>query len=218
MNHQKKHLLCESGWLDFCIDVFWQTLQSRTPDQESIAGKPIFYFILIHLYKSSPPFHVKMLFVKNGYFEFKPLVISKFAAQKLDYLLCNTSQRYFFLVENIYFRVKSSQAFGYDFVIKEFFKKQLATCVALGRHGNLALGYHMNLSGCQIWVLRHAFMSLWRNIIWHNFRLLENFVTDDKKQVVYVNQTRKRQWLSRGEPGILTPERELHQKRIMLSV
>lgn len=47
---------------------------------------------------------------------------------------------------------------------------------------------------------------------------LRDLVTGDEKWVVYVNHNRKRQWLRSDETGIPTPMKELHPKRIMLSV
>jgi histone-lysine N-methyltransferase SETMAR len=36
--------------------------------------------------------------------------------------------------------------------------------------------------------------------------------------VLYVNHTRKRQWLGAGQIGVPTPKNDLHPKKIMLSV
>lgn len=52
-----------------------------------------------------------------------------------------------------------------------------------------------------------------RNVPW-----LEKLVTGDEKCVVYIKYTQKRQWLSHGEAGILTPRPELHPRKVMLSV
>ena len=50
-----------------------------------------------------------------------------------------------------------------------------------------------------------------------NFEWLTNILTCDEKWVLYKNQSRKRQWLGKGEVGI--PEhRELRPKKIMISV
>jgi [histone H3]-lysine36 N-dimethyltransferase SETMAR len=51
-----------------------------------------------------------------------------------------------------------------------------------------------------------------------NFEWLNNLITGDEKWVLYVNHTCKRQWLSPGDSGIPTPNKELHPKKIMLSV
>lgn len=45
---------------------------------------------------------------------------------------------------------------------------------------------------------------------------LEDLVTGDEKWVLYVNYTRKRQWLSPSEPGVSTPKGELHPKKVLL--
>jgi [histone H3]-lysine36 N-dimethyltransferase SETMAR len=51
-----------------------------------------------------------------------------------------------------------------------------------------------------------------------NTQWLRNVVTGDEKWVLYVNHTRKRQWLGTGESGIPTAKPELHPKKVMLSV
>lgn len=50
------------------------------------------------------------------------------------------------------------------------------------------------------------------------FNWLEYLVTGDEKWVLYVNHTRKRQWLTSEEEGIPTPKAELHPKKIMLCI
>ena len=51
-----------------------------------------------------------------------------------------------------------------------------------------------------------------------NYRWLENLITGDEKWVLYVNHTRKRQWLGAGQTVIATTKNELHPMKIMLSV
>ncbi|CAF1688347.1 unnamed protein product, partial [Adineta ricciae] len=51
-----------------------------------------------------------------------------------------------------------------------------------------------------------------------NYQWLHNLLTGDEKWVLYVNHTRKRQWLGAGQAGVATPKNELHPKKIMLSV
>lgn len=50
------------------------------------------------------------------------------------------------------------------------------------------------------------------------FNWLNDLVTGDEKWVLYVNHTRKRQWLSPGNPGVPTPKPDLHPKKVMISV
>nr|pir hypothetical protein B0564.5 - Caenorhabditis elegans [Caenorhabditis elegans] len=50
------------------------------------------------------------------------------------------------------------------------------------------------------------------------FDWLNNLVTGDEKWVLYVNHSRKRQWLPIGEKGIPTPKPDLHPKKIMICV
>lgn len=50
------------------------------------------------------------------------------------------------------------------------------------------------------------------------YEWLRQLITGDEKWVLYVNHTRKRQWLSTGESGIATAKPELHPQKIMLSV
>jgi [histone H3]-lysine36 N-dimethyltransferase SETMAR len=45
---------------------------------------------------------------------------------------------------------------------------------------------------------------------------LEHLVTGDEKWVLYVNHTRKRQWLGPGEKGVPTPKPELHPEKVLL--
>jgi [histone H3]-lysine36 N-dimethyltransferase SETMAR len=47
---------------------------------------------------------------------------------------------------------------------------------------------------------------------------LRNLITGDEKWVLYINHTRKRQWLEVGQSGIATPKNDLHPKMVMLSV
>ena len=51
-----------------------------------------------------------------------------------------------------------------------------------------------------------------------NYEWLGNLITGDEKWVMYVNHTRKRQWLGVGERGIATPRNGPHQKMVMLSI
>ena len=51
-----------------------------------------------------------------------------------------------------------------------------------------------------------------------NNEWLCNLITGDKKWIVYVNHTRKRQWLGGRQTGIATPKNRIHSKKIMLSV
>ena len=51
-----------------------------------------------------------------------------------------------------------------------------------------------------------------------NYKWLCNLITGDEKWVMYVNHTRKRQWLGVGQNGIATPKSDLHPKMVMLSV
>ncbi len=51
-----------------------------------------------------------------------------------------------------------------------------------------------------------------------NYQWLRNLITGDEKWVLYVNYTRKRQWLGVGQTGLPTPKNDLHPKKIMLSV
>ena len=46
-----------------------------------------------------------------------------------------------------------------------------------------------------------------------NSQWLRNLVTGDEKWVLYVNRTRRRQWLSGGETGVATPKPEMHGRR-----
>jgi len=50
------------------------------------------------------------------------------------------------------------------------------------------------------------------------FNWLDNIITGDEKWVVYVNHTRKRQWLRDNQAPIPTPKPDLHPKKVMLSV
>ena len=56
-------------------------------------------------------------------------------------------------------------------------------------------------------------LSKRRNINW-----LDNLITGDEKWVMYVNHTRKRQWLEPGKTPLTTPKPDLHPQKVMLSV
>jgi len=47
---------------------------------------------------------------------------------------------------------------------------------------------------------------------------LSNLITGDEKWVLYVNHTRKKQWLGSGQIGVPTPKPESHPKKVLLSV
>ena len=51
-----------------------------------------------------------------------------------------------------------------------------------------------------------------------NYQWFHNLITSDEKWVLYVNHTRKCQWLATGQAGIATPKNDLHPRKIMLSV
>ena len=51
-----------------------------------------------------------------------------------------------------------------------------------------------------------------------NNQWLRNLITGDEKWVLYVNHTRRRQWLSTGETGVATPRQEPYSKKVLLSV
>jgi hypothetical protein len=51
-----------------------------------------------------------------------------------------------------------------------------------------------------------------------NYEWLRNLITGDEKWVMYVNHTRKRQWLGIGQSGIATPKSDFHPKMVILSV
>ena len=46
-----------------------------------------------------------------------------------------------------------------------------------------------------------------------NHQRLRNLVTGEEKWVLYVNHTRRRQWLSSGEIGVATPRMDMHAKK-----
>ncbi|UMM23471.1 hypothetical protein L5515_004175 [Caenorhabditis briggsae] len=48
--------------------------------------------------------------------------------------------------------------------------------------------------------------------------LIKKIITGDEKWVLYVNHTRKRQWVPAGEAAESDPKGELHEKKIMLSI
>lgn len=50
------------------------------------------------------------------------------------------------------------------------------------------------------------------------FNWLDHLITGDEKWVLYINHTRKRQWLAPNEKGIEAPKTEPHPKKVMLSV
>lgn len=56
-------------------------------------------------------------------------------------------------------------------------------------------------------------LSFRRSMDW-----LTNLVTGDEKWVLYVNHTRKKQWLGKGETGIATPRPDPHPEKVMLCV
>lgn len=47
---------------------------------------------------------------------------------------------------------------------------------------------------------------------------LDSIITGDEKWVVYVNTTRKRQWLDKGTTPGGTPKPDLHERKVMLSI
>ena len=51
-----------------------------------------------------------------------------------------------------------------------------------------------------------------------NYQWLHNLITDDEKWLLYINHTRKRQWLGTGQTDIATPKNDDHPRKIMLSV
>ena len=51
-----------------------------------------------------------------------------------------------------------------------------------------------------------------------NYQWLHNLITGGEKWVLYINHTRKYQWLGIGQTGIETPKNDLHPSKIMLSV
>ena len=51
-----------------------------------------------------------------------------------------------------------------------------------------------------------------------NYQWLQNLITSDEKYVLYVNYTRKWQWLRVGQTGLPTPKNDLHPEKIMLSI
>jgi histone-lysine N-methyltransferase SETMAR len=51
-----------------------------------------------------------------------------------------------------------------------------------------------------------------------HFNWLNNVITGDEKWCVYVNHTRKRQWIGAKEKALPQPKGELHPKKVMLSV
>ncbi len=53
----------------------------------------------------------------------------------------------------------------------------------------------------------------------HNrYRFLQQIVTGDEKWVLYVNHTRKRQWVNREDLPDPEPKADVHSKKVMLSV
>ena len=53
---------------------------------------------------------------------------------------------------------------------------------------------------------------------YRNHEWLRNLITSDEKWVLYINYSRRRQWLSVGQTGVATPKTDLHPKKVMLSV
>ncbi|CAF1069633.1 unnamed protein product [Adineta ricciae] len=51
-----------------------------------------------------------------------------------------------------------------------------------------------------------------------NYQWLSNLIAGDEKWVLYVNYTRRRQWLSTGQTGVATPKTDPHPNKLMLSV
>ena len=51
-----------------------------------------------------------------------------------------------------------------------------------------------------------------------NHEWLCNLITGDEKCVLYINYSRRRQWLSVAQTGVATPITDLHPKQVMLSV
>lgn len=51
-----------------------------------------------------------------------------------------------------------------------------------------------------------------------NFNWLDNLITGDEKWVLYVNHTRKHQWLKPEQDAQPTPKPDLHPKKVMLCV
>ena len=51
-----------------------------------------------------------------------------------------------------------------------------------------------------------------------NFNWLDDLITGDEKWVLYINTTRRRQWIRPGDTSIPTPKPEKHQEKVMLSV
>jgi histone-lysine N-methyltransferase SETMAR len=51
-----------------------------------------------------------------------------------------------------------------------------------------------------------------------NYQWLHNLITGDEKWVLYVNHTRKRQWLEAEQTGVTTSKNGPYPKKIMLSV
>ena len=52
----------------------------------------------------------------------------------------------------------------------------------------------------------------------NRYRFLQQIVTGDEKWVLYVNHTRKRQWVNREDLPDPEPKTDLHPKKVMLSV
>jgi len=53
---------------------------------------------------------------------------------------------------------------------------------------------------------------------WESDPFLDRIVTGDEKWVLYVNKTRKRQWLSPGQQAVPTPKPGPHPKKVLLCV
>ena len=51
-----------------------------------------------------------------------------------------------------------------------------------------------------------------------NYQWLHNLITGDEKWLLYINHTKKRQWLGTRQTCIATPQNDLHPRKIMLNV
>lgn len=87
---------------------------------------------------------------------------------------------------------------------------QLGYCLKMGVWVPHTLShFHLNL---RIDICLH-FLSSKRTYNW-----LDHLITGDEKWVLYVNYTRKHQWLAPNQQPIPTPKGEIHAKKVMLSV
>ena len=66
----------------------------------------------------------------------------------------------------------------------------------------------------------HELGKTWKYGVWipHDLSPHQLQHRVDEKWVLYVNHTRKRQWLGAGKTGVATPKNDLYPKKIMLSV